>query len=162
MVGNLVSRSMPIVHHVTELQQPDRQVDRQADRQAKRWAVVLAIVQMAGILGCLTYETLLSRQHTPYHTSALSGEAWVQELLSGHPEHIWNELSVYQGTFVILVKAFQMLGIQLSCHVSIEEQLSIFLYTVVTGLSCIHVGEHFQQTPSTITKWVFTISFQCL
>jgi hypothetical protein len=24
----------------------------------------------------------------PYHTLALSGEAWVMELLSGHPEQI--------------------------------------------------------------------------
>ena len=29
----------------------------------------------------------------PYHTSALTGEAWVQELLAGHPEHICSELS---------------------------------------------------------------------
>ena len=144
------------VQDQAELQQPDRQVDRWADRWVDRWverqAVVLAIVQMAGILSHLIYETLLSCQHAPYHTSALSGETWVQELLSGHPECIWNELGVYQGTFVILVKAFQMLSIQSSHHVSIEEQLSIFLYTVVTGLSYIHVGEHFQQTPSTITK----------
>ena len=128
------------VQDQAELQQPDRQVDRwvdrQADRQADRQVVVLAIVQMAGVLGHLTYETLLSHQHTPYHTSALSGEAWVQELLSGHPECIQNELGVYWGTFVILIKAFKMLGIQSLCHASIEEQLSIFLYTAVTGLSC--------------------------
>ena len=50
------------VQDQAELQQPDRQVDRQAER----WAVVLAIVQMAGILGRLIYETLLSHQRTPY------------------------------------------------------------------------------------------------
>ena len=84
---------------------------RQVYRWAERWAVVLAIVEMAGVLGHLTYKTLLSHQCTPYYTSALSGKAWVQKLLSGHPEHIWNELGVYQGTFVILIKAFQMLSI---------------------------------------------------
>ncbi|KAI9510014.1 hypothetical protein F5148DRAFT_969194, partial [Russula earlei] len=39
---------------------------------------------------------------TTYHTSALSGEAWVQELLNGHPQHIWNELGIYQSTFHLL------------------------------------------------------------
>jgi hypothetical protein len=88
----------------------------------------------------------------PYHTSSLSGAAWVQELLAGHPRRIRNELGVCRGTFIMLVRAIQALGLQPSRHVSIEEQLAIFLYTVVTGLTCIHVGERFQRSPTTITK----------
>ena len=80
----------------------------------------------------------------PYHTSSLSGEDWVQELLTGHPQCIHYELGLDQGTFLILIKALQVAGLQSLCHVSIEEQLAIFLYTVVTGMSSIHVGEHFQ------------------
>ncbi|KAH9953769.1 hypothetical protein BGW80DRAFT_1132489, partial [Lactifluus volemus] len=64
----------------------------------------------------------------PYHTSSLSGEAWVQELLTGHPQRIRNELGVYRSTFIMLVRAIQALGLQPSRHVSIEEQLAIFLY----------------------------------
>ncbi|KAI0278222.1 hypothetical protein BGY98DRAFT_888916, partial [Russula aff. rugulosa BPL654] len=64
----------------------------------------------------------------PYHTSAPSGEEWVQELLSGHPQRIRNELGVNRGTFTILCKAIQSLDITSSGHVSIEEQLAIFLY----------------------------------
>ena len=30
----------------------------------------------------------------PYHTSALTGKAWVVELLSGHPEHMQTALGV--------------------------------------------------------------------
>ena len=82
--------------------------------------------------------------HTPYHTSSLSGAGWVEELLTGHPQHIQNELGVSQGMFIILIKALQLAGLQSSCHMSMEEQLAIFLYTAVTGMSCIHVGEHFQ------------------
>ena len=89
---------------------------------------------------------------TPYHTSALSGASWVHELLNGHPERIRNELGVYRSTFTLLIKALQALGLQSSRHVPIEEQLSIFLYSAVTGLSCTHVGERFQRSSDTITK----------
>jgi hypothetical protein len=92
--------------------------------------------------------------HTPYHTSALSGEAWVQELLAGHPKHIQNELGLHWSMFTLLIKAITApaVGLCSSHHVSIEEQLSIFLYTVVTELSCTHVGERFQRSLDTITK----------
>ena len=30
----------------------------------------------------------------PYHTSILSGEGWVQELITGHPEHMKSELGM--------------------------------------------------------------------
>ena len=89
---------------------------------------------------------------TPYHTSILSSEAWVQELLTGHPMWIRNELGVYRQTFFTLVQTLQDFGIRSSRYVTIEEQVTIFLYTVVTGLSSIHVGEHFQRSPSTIQK----------
>ena len=89
---------------------------------------------------------------TPYHTSMLSGQAWVQELLSGHPKRIYNELGVNRKTFLALVQSLQEIGIQSSRHVTIEEQVSIFLYTAVTGLSSTHVGERFQRTSGTISK----------
>ncbi len=89
---------------------------------------------------------------TPYHTSILSGEAWVQELLTGHPMRIRNELGVYRQTFFTLVQTLQDIGIRSSRYVTIEEQVAIFLYTVVTGLSSTHIGERFQRSPATIQK----------
>jgi hypothetical protein len=40
-----------------------------------------------------------------------------------------------------LVKALEQHGMTSSRHVYIEEQLAIFLYTCVTGLSLHHVSE---------------------
>ncbi|KAH7917968.1 hypothetical protein BV22DRAFT_976376, partial [Leucogyrophana mollusca] len=37
--------------------------------------------------------------------------------------------------------------------VTLEEQLAIFLYACVTGLSSRHLGERFQRSPDTITKY---------
>lgn len=89
---------------------------------------------------------------TPYHTSALSGEAWVLELMTGHPERIRCELGVSIDVFHALVTHLREIGIDRSKYVSIEEQLSIFLYMVVTGLTIRHVGERFQRSNETISK----------
>src|SRR5258708_17670765 len=72
----------------------------------------------------------------PYHTSALSGADWVNELLTGHPERIRNELGVHRNTFLVLVEPLKRPCLQSSHHVSIEKQLSIFLYTTATQLTC--------------------------
>jgi hypothetical protein len=130
----------------TELRRINRLKLRRQLSRIVAGALVDAIYQIA-----VDYASRV-RLRTPYHTSALSGAGWVQELLTGHPERIRNELGVYRGTFVLLIKALQAMGLKSSRHVTIEEQLSIFLYTVVTGLPCSHVGERFQRSTDTVTK----------
>ncbi|KAF8233317.1 hypothetical protein L208DRAFT_1061645, partial [Tricholoma matsutake] len=63
-----------------------------------------------------------------YHTSALSGAAWVLELLEGHPGCIRCELGVSKGVFQFLVSYLQQMGISHSRGILLEEQLAIFLY----------------------------------
>ena len=129
--------------------QHDGQVVLPPHANALFWVTDLAI-WLTGLF--LKHYVALRSPPVPYDTSSLSRAGWIHELLTGHPEHIWNELGVYWSTFILLVKALQMLGLQSSCHVSIEEQLSIFLYTAVIGLSCTHVAEWFQRSTATITK----------
>ena len=135
-------------------QQNNQLEQQQHDKQV----VVFHITNMLISLLCrilerrLTELTLDRRKRIPYHTSALSGADWVDELLTGHPERIRIELGVYRSTFTVLLKALDNSGVRSSRYVSIEEQLAIFLYTVVTGLPCTHVGERFQRSSSTITK----------
>ena len=70
-----------------------------------------------------------------YHTSALSGAAWVLELLEGHPNRICCELGVNKHVFHYLISSLQLIGINHSRHITLEEQLAIFLYRCVTGRS---------------------------
>ena len=77
----------------------------------------------------------------PYHTSILSGHAWLQELLHGHPKHICTELGVHKEVFHALIGELQSMGYGDTRYVTLEEQLAICLYTSVTGLSICHVGE---------------------
>jgi hypothetical protein len=89
---------------------------------------------------------------TPYHTSALSGYAWVQELCNGHPDRIKSELGMRLHVFRALVEALRGIGLQDTKYITLEEHLAIFLYTSVTGLSIRHVGERFQHANATISR----------
>ncbi|KAJ8579750.1 hypothetical protein M405DRAFT_707804, partial [Rhizopogon salebrosus TDB-379] len=65
----------------------------------------------------------------PYHTSALSGEAWVLELITDHPNHIQNNLGISLDVFWSLLHVLWSNGcVQSHNGVSVEEQLAIFPY----------------------------------
>src|ERR1700733_4222196 len=88
----------------------------------------------------------------PWHTSALTGEAWVMELLSGHPERMRTALGVNLHVFSALILELQAAGYKNSKYVSLEEQLAIYLYACVTGLTIRHLGECFQRSNETISQ----------
>ena len=90
----------------------------------------------------------------PYHTSALSGEAWVLELLCGHPDQIRTEFGVSIEVFNALIQELRDIGHVSSRYVSLEEQLAIFLYTCVTGMTIRHVGERFQRSNDIVSRSV--------
>ncbi|KAG2114393.1 hypothetical protein DEU56DRAFT_692113, partial [Suillus clintonianus] len=72
---------------------------------------------------------LTARQNISYHTSALTGQAWVLELTTGHPDWIQHNLGVNLEMFKELLEVLHRHRFQQSCNgVSLEEQLAIFLY----------------------------------
>jgi hypothetical protein len=64
----------------------------------------------------------------PYHISILTGEGWVMELLGGHPDRIRCELGMSLDVYSDLISDLRAMGHVNSKHVSLEEQLAIFLY----------------------------------
>jgi hypothetical protein len=116
-------------------------------------AIIAAIALQLSLL-LPTLMRLVFRYHMkePYHTSILSGYAWVQELLHGHPERIRTELGVHKEVFLALVEELRSLGHEDTRNVTLQEQLAIFLYMSVTGLSVRHAGERFQRANGTISK----------
>jgi hypothetical protein len=87
----------------------------------------------------------------PFHTSVLTGHAWVRELLSGHPGHICISLGVSKEVFRHLVHTVRQMGLSDSRHITLEEQLTIFLHCCVTGLTIRHLAERFQRSNKTIS-----------
>jgi hypothetical protein len=88
----------------------------------------------------------------PYHTSILTGEGWVIELLGGHPDRIRCELGMSLDVFSDLISDLRAMGHGNSRNVSLEEQVAIFLYASVTGLTVRHLGERFQRSNETISR----------
>jgi hypothetical protein len=122
----------------------------QRQHQIFRYAGLIVSIIVSAIATVL--QPLYVRQ--PYHTSALTGAAWVLELLCGHPNRIRTELGVGVQTFNALIEELWDMGHGDSRYVSLEEQLSIFLYMSVTGLTIRHVGERFQRSNDTISRLV--------
>ncbi|KAI1783937.1 hypothetical protein LXA43DRAFT_865040, partial [Ganoderma leucocontextum] len=66
---------------------------------------------------------------TPMHTSILSGQAWVDELLNGHELRFSNQFVMEKFVFKRLIATLRkQAGWGGSEHVSAEEKLAIFLY----------------------------------
>lgn len=114
------------------------------------------LLQLVGLLISIILTALPAllqpTEPRPYHTSVLTGDAWVVELLIGHPERIRCELGVHRQVFIELVSVLRQMGHSNSRLVSLEEQLAIFLYTCVTGMTVRHVGERFQRSNETISR----------
>jgi hypothetical protein len=81
------------------------------------------------LLSAAHHQVPIQRPRRVYHTSSLTGAGWVQELMLGHPDCIKTELGMR------LVSDLSDLGLDPSWHISLEEQVAIFLYMSVTGLS---------------------------
>ena len=82
----------------------------------------------------------------------LTGEGWVLELLAGHPKRILCELGVRHHIFEGLINTMRAMGLGNSRNVLLEEQLAMFLYASVTGLSVRHLGERFQRSNDMIAQ----------
>lgn len=81
----------------------------------------------------------------------------MQELMDGHPDRIKTELGMRLHVFKNLVTALRACGLRTSKLLSSEEQVAIFLYGSVTALSIRHLGERFQHSNDTISRYEILI-----
>ena len=134
----------------------DRQdIIREKNKLLHQMTIIIAMMQII-IIATLHYAGPLYDK-TPYHTSALTGVAWVCELLEGHPERIRNELGVHKHVFRKLIQELEAAGYSGTKNVTLDEQLAMFLYTCVTGLSIRHVSERFQRSTDTVSRYVLEL-----
>ena len=122
----------------------------------RRRRVIGLIMLLINIVTHCTVLLLLEAHSDPqpYHTSILTGAGWLMELLLGHPDRIRCELGVCKHVFEALVNELRSMGYGDNRSVCLEEQLGIFLYTCVTGLTVHHIGERFQRSNETVARYV--------
>ena len=135
---------------------PSDTVTDQAHRRTASYRAARRVCQIVArcliVIATLCMVMMIPANPEPYHTSILSSQMWVDELLEGHPDRIYCELSVRREIFLELVHTLHNFGITGSKHVSLEEQLSIFLYMSMTGLTICHTGERLQRSNNMISK----------
>ena len=121
---------------------------------------LLNLVAAAGFLflatsrdAALLYSTRFNC--VPVHTSRLSGQQWLDELIDGHNRRFHNEMGIRKHVFMRLVRMLRRdTGLVDTRHVLAEEQLAIFLHYVHWGLSNRALQERFQRSADTITKYI--------
>jgi len=91
----------------------------------------------------------------PCHTSALSGKAYVQELISPttHPNRIQDALRMPRITFLKLCTWLQHNNLlRNSKYLELEEQVAMFLWIVGRGASNRDIQERFQHSGDTVSR----------
>jgi hypothetical protein len=134
---------------VTTTMPVDHQAQYARRQQLRQFTILVVTAILAAAASVL--QALYPRDPLPYHTSILTGAGWVSELINGHPERIHCELGVHLHVFQSLLSELRNLGYRNSRFVTLEEQLAIFLYSCVTGLTICHIGERFQRSNGTIS-----------
>ena len=142
--------------HCPDMYEEDEEARQAARILSMRHLYHIVSLCLSIILGACTSLLQIQSAHCtrePYHTSILTGEGWVIELLTVHPKHIRCELGVSSEVFILLINELRGMGYNNLKYTSLEEQLAIFLYMSVTGLTIRHVGERFQQSNEMISRY---------
>jgi hypothetical protein len=109
------------------------------------------MVLLAGAAAAAAFASRYDK--TPQHTSALTGQDWVNELLSGHSGRFYNQFGMHRHVFCKLLETLRSLtGFDDTRYVSAEEQLMIFLHFARQAKSNRALMERFQRSGDTISK----------
>jgi hypothetical protein len=144
---------VPIIVHLTSFTMPPHNLSPQ---ETAKWVVLLIVALLQYIV--LGVGLFIHPQYckTDLHNSALSGRAWLNELLTGHPDRIYIALGMRRHVFLALVLQLRVMGHMESqnSRINLDESVAIFLYTCVTGIAIDHVAERFQHSHTTISECV--------
>jgi DNA-binding NarL/FixJ family response regulator len=86
-------------------------------------------------------------------TSKQTGEAWINEILNGHPIRCVNAFRMSASMFTQLCEDLHKnYGLTSTDRMSVKEKVGIFLYTLSLGLSNRDVAERFQRSEETVSR----------
>jgi hypothetical protein len=92
--------------NIVPLERPWLTARIQIRRRLHQFVVLFLIIIVTATAAVL--QSVEGRE--PYHTSILTGEGWVMELLGGHPDRICCELGVSLDVFSDLISDLRAMG----------------------------------------------------
>jgi hypothetical protein len=98
-------------------------------------------------------------EHTPIHTFILTGKKHVEELLEGHKVRARREFCMKKKNFCELVEVLHDSNLLANItEVSVEEQLAMFLFCLLTNASNHHSGETISRYFNTVLEANLSLS----
>ncbi|XP_031255788.1 putative nuclease HARBI1 isoform X3 [Pistacia vera] len=121
--------------------------------------VQLYIHAAAALCGVIAYEMEFNMHgRQSIHTSALNGHDYMVKLLNGHYTRIYNKCRMSKRCFQTLCYILAQRGkLRVIRHMSIEEQVMIFLTTVEKNVSNSDCREDYQHSGETISRYVYAV-----
>jgi DDE superfamily endonuclease len=125
------------------------EIEQLRNRQRKHAMACVAIFASTTI----AYYYIANFNKLPQHTSSHTGRRWMEELLSGHPARMKDNLHISQAGFRYLENLLvRKSNFRDTRYMDTIEQLGIFLYSVSTDLSMRKLAERFQRSTETINR----------
>ncbi|CAH9112765.1 unnamed protein product [Cuscuta europaea] len=119
-------------------------------RKALSLFLALSVLHESELVAYYYYKHIYKE---PCMTSALTRDAWMRELLTGHPIRCVNAFRTSQSVFKKLCDDLHAnYGLVPSDRISVFEKVDIFVYTLALGLSNRDVSERFQRSGKTISR----------
>jgi hypothetical protein len=130
-------------------------LDNQGARKSRRKHKNVAAVVAGLVSGMVAIQARHNLYKTPMHTSILTGEGWIQELLTGHPARFRRSMGMSKHVFQRLVQELHVFArLCPTKYVSMNEQVAIFMYICVSGDTNRQAQERFQCSGDTISRYV--------
>lgn len=133
---------MPLANNPDQLASNDSDIDD-----------AIAVLAASSALAAAEYSSQFYLKEA-LHDSPLTGFQWVLELLGGNIHRMEEQLGVRKHVFERLVDALWEAGLRHTPHVTIQEQVAIFLYAATTALPNRKIAERFQRSGDTISRSV--------
>ncbi|KAF7371821.1 putative nuclease HARBI1-like protein [Mycena venus] len=128
---------------------------KEQERQRKIRLVAALSCTVAAFMASLFLE---APEPIPMHTSILTGQRWLSELLDGHPDRLRDQLGLAKHVFFRLLFELQAYsGLVDTKYVTAMEKLGTFLHWVHTGSSSRMLQERFQRSAETIHISIYSI-----
>ena len=149
MTRNKTTITRKLLRHASAAHERDKKL-KQRERLRKIRLLAALLCTVAAFTASLCLEITPA---TPMHTSSLTGQVWLNELIAGHPTRFREQLGLAKHAFFRLsfeLQAFS--GLVSTKYVSADEKLATFLHFARMGCSSRMLQERFQRSAETIHK----------